>query len=726
MSVVYSTSPVNNSGNLTPMYQDWSPLPNPHSTELYYFASLNLAPAPFEIVFGIKDVIGLAETVQYSEFRLVAYQNYLTGNPMPWLDPACYTGHGYPNVQTAPMPVVSNGQNFSFTPVLQNLPLLPVGVYKFYHHFKLQGKNGSAWVDLYEYEHRTQLHVTNQPLYFSPATFLFQHLQGTPLPSKIITMHGENWKVIGNPKVILSSISSGVVVTEIDDPAGNYQTVHLVPGMGGVAQFRVTLTDYYDQIGNFDPSVLTGQLPVIAGESTTVGAIVYNIQVSAQPGLTSYPASLHFVAVKGITDAPAQNISFFSTQAYTITSSPWISTSVVTIPINGMLVDTIVVTPISSSNMALGTYTGFVVISTVVAGATVTNTIQVTYDVVDFLSSPYPDNLIFTLEPVDFGFSTALEGTYFQFDAVGRPFDYFGATFREVPIKQKVMPFQGKAALNLGKLLHGIMSRFPGPNNDQFQYRRAEVTITCEERNGNGTLARAASPFQLDVVAGLRRPYGVLDVTYGGRRVYPGGRTTVTVLAPVGLSLLRIFKNEQHQYDYPISASAVELHSHELNFSDSVPGDVWTCILVNSRYQMQTEKKPFIVFPPGRRRNMIVWENYWLCQSDLEFAGDFSIGTEYEQESQNLWQKLVEQLDILETWKTVKFTANTGWILQSDAELIDSLMVARRVWLVGSQKTLSLSPLAKSIVNKDSTRSLIEYSVEFQINKTFNEEAGSL
>jgi hypothetical protein len=76
-----------------------------------------------------------------------------------------------------------------------------------------------------------------------------------------------------------------------------------------------------------------------------------------------------------------------------------------------------------------------------------------------------------------------------------------------------------------------------------------------------------------------------------------------------------------------------------------------------------------------------------------------------------------------------KFKINTGWIGATDANLINDLMKSKRVWLLPSDtnpnETIQLRPIDKQMVNYDSQRELYDYSIEFIINKQYNEEVYS-
>jgi len=155
--------------------------------------------------------------------------------------------------------------------------------------------------------------------------------------------------------------------------------------------------------------------------------------------------------------------------------------------------------------------------------------------------------------------------------------------------------------------------------------------------------------------------------------------------------------------------------------------NTWTeTIGANTGNLVEGAKKTFIVFPNDNYSNMIVWENEFLVQSALECTGTASIKTEFEFQTQKLFENLVEKIQTLSTTKEVKLYINTGWILKSDVDTIESILRSKRAWLLQNEVEINLVPVSKSIVNTDLERELIEFSLEFIINRTYNEETYSL
>lgn len=724
MSIPISPTPGNNKTLSTPMFQDWGPMPNPHHNEIYYFAVTGASPVMEPITFKIKDVIGLAETAQYSQFRLKAYQHYLSGNPINWVNPSGYTGKGYPNDLNAPIPITENGMEFEFSPVIMNLNLLPYGIYSFYHNFYIEGLATTGWVQISAYEHRIRLYTTNTPISISPNNFLLQHTYGGVLPHKDITLYGDDWTVVGNPRVKLTSSSAGSQVEEITDENGTYQKVRY--SLGGTSNLRVALTDFYDQIAEFDPSVLNVSLPVIAGSSTLSGYINFSIEVHLPDTFILTPTSLSFFAVKGIDEAEPQELAFICNNPYTLSFSPWLTAHVAQILRDGLIYQRIIVQPIPSANMTAGTYTGDVGLSTYIAGEEHQLNAQVTYVISDFISLPVmPGNVAFTLDSNEVLMSTTNLGTYFQTTAKIKTFDFFSSEIREYVIPQKFVPFHGKATFDLSPTIHDLMPRIAEITNNEFQYKPAQLVLTIEEKQLiNNNVIRSATTEEIPWVAGpghYIQNSGFLDFNPLPKRIFPEGSSFLNMLLQPGMYLLRTIKNGDVISETAMNTDELAVKSTKIHFEGAAPGDVFEVALLDLLGGVTISVKKYLIFPIQDHSVTIVWEDEFLLQSDFECGGGFSVKTEIEKTTQKKYKKLIEALEVISVSKEAKFFVNTGWVSMHDVDAIESLMSAKRAWLSG-ERTLKLVPIGKSIINQDSERELIEYALEFQINKNYAQE----
>jgi hypothetical protein len=73
---------------------------------------------------------------------------------------------------------------------------------------------------------------------------------------------------------------------------------------------------------------------------------------------------------------------------------------------------------------------------------------------------------------------------------------------------------------------------------------------------------------------------------------------------------------------------------------------------------------------------------------------------EGEFKSQTIYVDMVERLEHLSSSKEVKLYLNTGWLLFSDIDTIESLMRSKRAWLIQGNNTISLRPISKKLPPK--------------------------
>lgn len=189
---------------------------------------------------------------------------------------------------------------------------------------------------------------------------------------------------------------------------------------------------------------------------------------------------------------------------------------------------------------------------------------------------------------------------------------------------------------------------------------------------------------------------------------------------------LRVFKNGTLFNTISLPVADEKIISKKVSFEDFNPGDVIDYVLDAKDGNSTAIKKSFVVFPEGYHSNMIVWENEFLLQSALECTGGASIKSEIEFQSQKVYDNFVEKLNYLSSSKEVRFTINTGWLMQSDVDSVESLMRSKRAWLTQGNETIALRPISKSIINKDLERELIDFTLEFIINRNYDEETYTL
>lgn len=352
--------------------------------------------------------------------------------------------------------------------------------------------------------------------------------------------------------------------------------------------------------------------------------------------------------------------------------------------------------------------------------------------ILDWLVSPYKTGeKAFTLDTKYFELSSVTPATYFQFDAKVKTYDFFTNVVNEYTILQKAILFKGKSRIYLGQIIHRLMRKFPDVNESLLQYKEAILQVTCTEKLIlDNSILRTGTSTEIPFLAGLSRgmtTLGFLDFNPSPNRVTKNSFAYLNILIPLGSYELRTFKNGTLVNTVALPTSTGVVICKKVLFSAYEKGDLIQYIVdVVGQTNASAPKKTYILFPENNYSNMIVWENEFMVQSAIECTGSASIESEGEFQSQTAYVDLVERIEHLSSSKTPKLNINTGWLLFSDIDTVESLMRCKRAWLVQGNATISIRPIGKKLPKKDLEEELISFPLEFKINQNYNEETYSL
>lgn len=469
--------------------------------------------------------------------------------------------------------------------------------------------------------------------------------------------------------------------------------------VGTPNQYQIILADTWNNFYIFDASLIT------------------NFELVPP---TSPTSTLTFNAVAGISSADHQDV--FITASGTITHSSSVNWLNISHTVAGSTVR-IVILP-NNTISAVGQHTGIV---TIFENGVQILTINVIYNIEDYVQAPNGLSQFFTLEPDFFKFQTANQNTYFQLDVEGYVYEFLNLATKMFNINQKLIPFDGHCKVNLGKTIHRLMGVFPAPNNNSSQYVPAVFYFNIKEINfATGLIIRELNSNQFSYIAGLdRNPtiFGFLNFNHKPSRVTTNSVGLLNYYVEHETHSLRVSINGLSNVPMLLPNLIQYIQTLYFNFDSQVPGDVVIYDILDSNNDVVSSKK-YCVFPAGKYSNTITWENEFLLQTKLECTGTFNITSDFEFQTQKTYQNLVEQIEILDTTKENKLTINTGWLLATDVDDIESLMRAKRVWI--GPENIALRPIGKKMINQDSERELIEFTLEFTINRETNEKTYSL
>jgi hypothetical protein len=257
------------------------------------------------------------------------------------------------------------------------------------------------------------------------------------------------------------------------------------------------------------------------------------------------------------------------------------------------------------------------------------------------------------------------------------------------------------------------------------------LKINCSEIViADETILRSGTSIEIPFIAGISRgitTWGFLDFNPAPNRVTKNSFAYLNIIIPAGNYALNTLKNGILISTAALPFSAGVVLCKKVFFKDYAQGDriQFVIDLVGATIS-NAPKKTYILFPDNNYSNMIVWENEFLLQSAIECTGSAALDSEGDFQSQTVYVDLVERLEHLSSSKTVKLFINTGWLLFSDIDTVESLMRSKRAWLIQGNNTISLRPISKKLPKKDLEEELISFPLEFKINQNYNEETYSL
>jgi len=583
--------------------------------------------------------------------------------------------------------------------------------------------NVDTLIDSFTFEIRTIERLNADDPFLLHHTTEFKHIQGaTTLPTKKVYLSYNIQKLVVPTEFVLSSNDPNIIITQ---QSGQY--VATLSNNTIIAEVDITLNNSFLTASPQPPTTyildniyddIVNQVSILSESFATIEVIDNN-----STNLTFYSTIDLSTAVSQIILLSNPLLNDTNPDFSISYSQNWLLAQSRSMP------NEIEVFANKVPFTTAGTYTGVIELKLL---GVVKHTINITHIVNSFgLTNPYPaSKKAFTLDAIYFTLSSVNTNTYFQFNfgVTANKFHNLGE-FPQKIIKQKIIPFQGKAKINIGQTIHRLMDRFLEVNNDVEQYETAKITFSCFEKlisNNNIVNQIFGNIPTIEFVAGLSKnfnDYGFLNINQKPSRVTTNSFALLNYIEKPFETDIKIFVNNIFNSTIFNSTNQNKIRLEKVFFNNFHQGDVVRFELKNSYPPITLyATKTFVVFPKGLYSNMIVWEDEFLLQSAMEFTGKHNIKTDFEFQTFKNYENLVEHLQILDTKKEVKLTINTGWLLKTDVDSIESLMRSKRAWVVRVNDTVELRPISKSIINEDADTELIEFAVEFLIQRKYNEE----
>ena len=687
--------------NSTPFFQDWNF--SPDEIILHYYQGTPI-PDPVIVATQIKDVLGTTAVNNLSDIR---YKTYIDGLPF-FLENIQMSGDLYtgPDAYTA---IETNGIAGDMTYTFQNLNILNPGTYQFAGYHKIFGTNtqgntvlvsqASVNIIINVYDAVTPTIDTDE------IEFVWQEGVTEEGLVESFTIDAPDWSIIIPPPLL---------------PAGTGYTYQSLPEGGslitGSGELEINLVLFPENYEAFDMPVNPYNFELtINGGLLTLPVQIINLE---QSGMLIAQDELYFEAYKGISNAYPQFVYIHYQGQYEFICPPWLTI----LPHPGYYGNNYGFYVLGSDNLSAGIYEADVTIYDTSTQETL-GTIHVTYNVIGNINLPYDSGYAFTLDNNAIELSSQLEDAYYEIQMIVKAYKYYSNSFIEHTHNFKIPLHNKKQNFNIGKIVDRLMARMDDINNYSLHpYKPAEVSLTLAEKSFSDTdYLQEYNVENILFIAGLQPSMyagcGHLDLNHQPSRQTPSSYTYLNLILS-NFPTMRVYKNGEEINYYGLTAGINSLMINFQNYS-AAPGDVF-------KFQVETSQgnfsKIYKIFPPGKKRATIVWENEYKLQSVLECTGEYTLRTELENRTQFLMENINEVLKKLENRKSCRLTINTGYLLKSDITTVESLCRAKRAVILVPGSKINLIPIQKNITNVDSLQELIAFDIEFEIKRNYDEE----
>lgn len=714
-------------------YQEWSFSPGSFLEVPSFIGGSD--PSNIVLSIQIKNYIALLGTETYSEFRV--YMSVSWFQLPPITEYASFSGPLFGAGINGFLLTQSN-LNQETTIQFQNLELIPEGFHQLRINHEVKGKlaNGSFETIASQPYYLTLNRLSYYDLALVPQIINFHHVIGQPLPTdKSIKIHSNGLFNITCGKHI--SLSGGnLALVANNDGLKNY-------GGSGTQTAAISLDNSIETEGEQLPYYVSN-IEVFNFQGYSDASLVRTTQLTGV-NYSVTPLLLSFKSIKEVLEASEKFVTLTGIGTYTIVSKPsWLTVS----PMSGDNSQSLLVKPISSQNLFEGEYTGDITINTSSGNFTVNVVLEVSglYELGFDSEGINFTNDLETITKVNIPSlfqSTSSQAVHLSLEAL--VFDYGlpntevkTASFKKATIKGYVNYFSGNTIRKMMKSLEDlsdigltIFNVFAAPTffpvHVYYEACRAKMSFTINPDIPLSTLPESVSE-NVKFLKG-RRPsrirdgYGIIDANNSPIRVTSSGRAMFNCYRESISRVIRFYKNGVLYDVNHADTNSATLFGVRLNFSqfsacDVIEARIYKTLFTGGELEYVSQK--YIMFPEGNNSYHIGWENEHGLLELMEFTGDYEINTEYKNLSTTTFKDYVESTTNIGFIKDTMLTANTGWLLKSNLDRINSLSSAKRAWLFydDSELPISLYLKNKKVQNVKSDKQLTAFQIEFQINPT--------
>lgn len=678
----------------------------------------------------LKDLT-VAQTTTYSSLRYAAKKTYLNQQySEDWLSVESPRLGAFIPLSEINVSLNQSSAVDNLKYKVQNFNTLPVGNYQSKITYKIEGLLNGTWVTITSYDVFINFDIyASLPITWdSPATL--NHVYGNSVfGNTTFTINGPSWKIETSNNILQLSCNDSSVIYGTDANR-NWLTG------SGTHLIKIIASAYHNTATALAQSPTNNLLFVYAGDTTYVGGIDVLVNV-IETNFFASPTTIDFNVIKGEADPAGIIVDVFSLAPYTYTMPYWLTATVLSYSAPG-IPNKLLVKPIPYTNLSAGVYSDNIVLSGINSGVPTDITIVVTYTIEDIITLPYSnEDYNFTKDPLLLNFHSDIPDTYFEMKAIINCSDFVfqSANTKTFEIPFKIPLFNKKQNFNLGKIIEKAMYRFENPlGADSNLYNSALVTLEIKEYlNNTNVFVRDVFIQNLKFLSGLTpnfkyRNNGFLDTSNGIKRVTPNSIEYINLMLTfVNQKSYEIFRNGTSIYSNEIYHTT-QTHKLAIDFStlSAVEGDIIEVAIWLNAGRTKKISKKYLVFPQQEFSTFIIWENEYRLPEIFDFTGKYSLKSDVENLQTKNFNEIIERTNLIDNSSTEKIIINTGFITSNDISYIKSIIKQRRAWvLLPSGRLIELIPTTKQLQEVDVNRELIDFDIEFQINKIYDEKNNS-
>lgn len=339
-------------------------------------------------------------------------------------------------------------------------------------------------------------------------------------------------------------------------------------------------------------------------------------------------------------------------------------------------------------------------------------------------TTPYNNtDYFFTKEEDEIIFNTPLSDSYFEMSVYITSYAFYTQTPTTKTLEYKIPLFNKKATFNLGEIIDRAMPRIQNIEMKRLlQYKATEVNIVIFEKDvATDTEISVNEVGPVKFISGFKPEIvenncAFLDVYKINRSARENSYIFFNALLTVGTHLFEVYKNDTLVDEFSFTVVSDNICSRSLKLSDyeTKQGDIIEIKMPNN----PTLVKRFIVFPSSTPySNYIAFEDEYKLKNIIEFTGEYKFPVDFTTKFNQVQQGLRKINTKVSSSKEISFVINTGFLLQEEEIIIESLLNSLKAWLIiGEKEAIELSTNPKKFAKQDPTTELYYYDVEFYVN----------